>query len=115
MYYLHVPVQYDADVSDTADAETVIGVDINEGNVALTALNRGTLATKGTLVLDYGPVKGERSRLHDISRRCQEVDQHSIYRTVGDYEERYVNRVLHRISATVVEFAEQFEPPTIVF
>lgn len=115
VYYLHVPVQYDADVPDKADAETVIGVDINERNVALTALNRETLATEGTLVLDYGPVKGERSRLHDISRRCQEHDQTSIYRTIGDHEERYVNWVLHRISATIVAFAEQFDDPAIVF
>lgn len=72
--------RYDADIPDKSDAETVIDVDINERNVALTALNRETLATKGTLVFDYGPVKGKRARLHDISRRCQEQDQHSIYR-----------------------------------
>ena len=115
VYYLHVPIQYDADIPDKSNAETVIGVDINERNVALTALNRETLATKGTLVFDYGPVKGERARLHDISRRCQERDQHSIYRRIGDKEERYVNWVLHRISAAVLAFAETFDAPTIVF
>ncbi len=115
VYYLHVPIQYDADVPNKSDAKTVIGVDINERNVALTALNRETFATKGTLVLDYGPAKGERTRLHDISRRCQESVQHSVYRHIGDKEERYVNWVLHRISAAVVEFAGHFDAPTIVF
>jgi putative transposase len=115
VYYLHVPVQYDADVPDETDAETVVGVDINERNVALTALNRETLATRGTLVLDYGPVKGERQRLHDISRRCQEAGKDSIYRTIGDYEERYVNWVLHRLSRAIIAFAQQFDAPTIVF
>jgi putative transposase len=115
VYYLHVPIQYDADIPDKADAETVIGVDINERNVALTALHRETLATKGTLVLDYGSVKGERQRLHDISRRCQAHDQHSIYCHIGNKEDRYVNWVLHRISAAILAFAEHFAAPTIVF
>ena len=115
VYYLHIPIQYDADLPDKEDAETVVGVDLNERNVALTALNRETFATKGTLVLDYGPVKGERQRLHDISRRCQEHDQLSIYRHIGDEEDRYVNWVLHRISAAILAFAENFDAPTIVF
>ena len=62
VYYLHVPIQYDATIPDKEHAKTVIGVDINERNVALTALNRDILATNGTLVLDYGPAKGERAR-----------------------------------------------------
>ena len=115
VYYLHVPIQYDATTPDKEHAKTVIGVDINERNVALTALNRDILATNGTLVLDYGPAKGERARLHDISRRCQECDQHSIYRQIGDTEERFVNWMLHRISKAVIEFAHEFDAPTIVF
>jgi putative transposase len=37
-------------------------VGINKRNVALTALDRETMQTKGTLVLDYGQLKQERQR-----------------------------------------------------
>jgi hypothetical protein len=60
MYSLHVTVTREFDVPEPDTAETVGGVDINERNVSLTALDRETMRTKGTLVLDYGRVKQER-------------------------------------------------------
>jgi len=98
---------------DTAD--TVVGVDINERNVALTALDRKTMRTKGTLVIDYGRVKQERQRYHTITTRCQEHGKTSIHQKLGDKEERFTEWVLHRLSRAVVEFAEQFPNPVIVF
>jgi hypothetical protein len=72
-------------------SDTVVGVDINERNVALTALDRETMRTKGTLVLDYGQVKHERQRYHTITTRCQEHDEKSIHRRLGDKEERFTD------------------------
>ena len=97
------------------DADTLVGVDINERNIALTAVNRETMDTLGTLVLDYGTVKAERQRYHTITKRCQEHGKHSIHHQLGEKEERYTEWVLHRLSRVVVEFAQQFSNPAIVF
>lgn len=115
VYYLHVAVKTEFVVPDPEDAETLVGVDINERNVALTALDRETMGTLGTIVLDYGQVKAERQRFHTITKRCQEHRQYSIYHKTSGQEERYTEWVLHRMSRVVVEFASQFSNPVIVF
>jgi putative transposase len=115
VYYLHVTVTREFDVPDPDTSDTLVGVDINERNVALTALDRETMQTKGTVVLDYGRVKQERQRYHTITTRCQEHGKTSIHRQLGDTEERFTEWVLHRLSRAVVEFAEQFSNPVIVF
>ena len=115
VYYLHVTVTREFDVPEPNTADTVVGVDINERNIALTALDRETMRTEGTLVLDYGRVKQERQRCHTITKRCQEHGKMSIHHRLGDKEERFTEWVLHRLSRTVVEFAEQFPNPLIVF
>jgi putative transposase len=45
VYYLHVAVTTTTTLQDPADAETIIGVDVNERNVAVTALDRETRDT----------------------------------------------------------------------
>ena len=89
VYYLHVTVTREFDVPEPDTADTVVGVDINERNVALTALDRETMRTKGTLVLDYGRVKQERQRYHTTTKRCQEHGKTSIHRKLGDGEDRF--------------------------
>lgn len=117
VYYLHVTVKTEVEVPEPEDADTLVGVDINERNIALTAVNRETMDTDtlGTLVLDYGSVKAERQRYHTITKRCQEHGQHSIHNQLGVKEERYTEWILHRMSRVVVEFAQQFLNPVIVF
>ena len=115
VYYLHVTVTREFDVPEPDTADTVVGVDINERNVALTALDRETMRTTGTLVLDYGRVKQERQRYHTITTRCQEHGKTSIHHKLGDKEDRFTEWVLHRLSRAVVEFAEQFPNPVIAF
>lgn len=80
VYYLHVTVTREFDVPEPNTADTMVGVDINEHTVALTALDRETMRTKGTLVLDYERVKQERQRYHTITTRCQEHGKTSIHR-----------------------------------
>ena len=115
MYYLHVTVTHEFNMPEPDTADTVVGVDINERNIAITALDRETMQTEGTLVLDYGRVKQERQRYHTITKRCQEHGKTSIHHSLGDKEERFTEWVLHCLSRTVVEFAEQFSNPLIVF
>lgn len=59
MYYLHVTITCEFDVPEPDTVDTPVGVDTNEGNVALTALDRETVRAKGALVLDYRRVKQE--------------------------------------------------------
>ena len=94
VYYLHVTVTREFDVPNPGTSDTLIGVDINERNIALTALDRDTMRTKGTLVLDYGRVKQERQRYHTITTRCQEHGKTSIYWKLGDTGERFTEWVL---------------------
>jgi putative transposase len=115
VYYLHVTVTREFDVPEPDTSDTLVGVDINERNVALIALDRETMRTKGTLVFDYGRVTQERQRYHTITTRCQEHGKTSIHRKLGDKEQRFTEWVLHRLSRVVVEFAEQFTNPVIVF
>jgi len=115
VYYLHTTVTKPQHVPSPSDAETVIGVDINERNVALTALNRQTKRTLGTLVLDYGSVKAERQRYHTISNRCEDHNKNAIYDVIGNSEELYTEWILHRISKTIVKFSEMFVNSVIVF
>jgi putative transposase len=95
VYSLHVTVTRSFDVPDAPDRET--------------------MRTKGTLVVDYGQLKQERQRHHTITKRCQEHGKTSIHRKLGDKEERFTEWVLHRLSRAVVEFADQFSNPVIVF
>jgi hypothetical protein len=89
MYSLHVTVTREFDVPEPDTVDTVVGVDINERNVALTALDRETMQTKGTLVLDYGQLKQERQCYHIITTRCQEHGKTNIHQKLGDEEERF--------------------------
>lgn len=94
VYFLHVAVKTEFVVPEPEDSDTLVGVDINERNVALTALDRESMDTLGTLVIDYGSVKAERQRFHTITKRRQEHGQDSIHQTVSNQEERYTEWVL---------------------
>jgi transposase, IS605 OrfB family, central region len=115
VYYLHVTVTREFDVPEPDTADTVVGVDINERNVALTALDRDTMRTKGTLVLNYERVKQERQRYHTITTRCQDHGKTNIHWKLDNKKERFTEWVLYRLSRATVEFAEQFTNPVIVF
>lgn len=115
VYYLHVAITTTTTLRDATDAETVIAIDVNERNVAVTALDRETRDTLATLVLDYGQVKAERQRCYDVKRRCQEHDKPSVVDRIGSYVEDYTEWTLHRLSAVVEAYVEWFSNPVVVF
>jgi putative transposase len=54
--------------------------------------------------------------LHFLRENCiNNLLRKSVHRKLGDKEERFTEWVLHRLSRAVVEFAEQFPNPVIVF
>jgi IS605 OrfB family transposase len=111
---LHINVTNTAQtVRDKRDSQTVVGVDVNEDNVALTALS--TDGVEDTLVIDFPEIKYERHRYFTMRKRVQNSGKESIHNTLEGREERFVHDRLHKLSRHIVKWSRQFEKPCIVF
>ncbi|TKX72452.1 RNA-guided endonuclease TnpB family protein [Halorubrum sp. GN11GM_10-3_MGM] len=111
---LHVNVTHlEATVQNKQDAQTVVGVDINEDCVALSALREEGIAD--SVVTDYPEIKEERHRYFTMRKRMQNAGQTAFDRVFEDKEERYVHDQLHQVSRRIVEWVQQFESPLVVF
>ena len=111
---LHVNVtSTEQTVRDKQDSRTVVGVDVNEDNVALTALSEG--GVEDTLVIDFPEIKFERHRYFTMRKRVQNAGKDSIHNTLEGREERFVRDRLHKVSRHIVEWSQRFEKPCIVF
>ena len=111
---LHVNVtNTEQTVRDKQDSRTVVGVDVNEDNVALTALSED--GVEDTLVIDFPEIKFERHRYLTMRKRVQNAGKKSIHDTLEGREERFVRDRLHKLSRHIVEWSGQFENPCIVF
>ena len=112
---LHVTVTHEhAEVAPKHDADTIIGVDVNEDCIALAAMTRdGKL--RDSVVVDYTDVKTQRHEFFTKRKRMQNAGQ-TAFETIVQTEERdYVHDRLHKVSRRVVEWVSQFERPVIVF
>ncbi|WP_211087407.1 RNA-guided endonuclease InsQ/TnpB family protein [Halarchaeum nitratireducens] len=111
---LHVNVtDTEQTVRDKHDSRTVIGVDVNEDNVALTALSED--GVKDSLVIDFPEIKFERHRYFTMRKRVQNAGKSSMHDTLEGREKRFVRDRLHKVSRHIVEWSRQFEKPCIVF
>jgi len=111
---LHVTVtNTEQTVRDKLDSRTVVGVDVNEGNVALTALFEDDV--EDTLVIDFPEIKLERHRYFTMRKRVQNAGKDSIHATLEGREKRFVRDRLHKVSRYIVEWSRQFNKPCIVF
>ena len=111
---LHVNVtNTDQTVRDKQDSQTVVGVDVNEDNVALTAFSEDGI--KDTIVIEFPEIKFERHRYFTIRKRVQNAGKRSVHDTLEDQEERFVRDRLHKVSRHIVKWSRQFEDPCIVF
>ena len=111
---LHVNIRNtEQTVRDKQDSRTVVGVDVNEDNVALTALSEN--GVEDTLVIDFPGIKFERHRYFTMRKRVQNAGKSSMHDTLEGREERFVRDRLHKVSRHVVEWSRQFEKPYIVF
>jgi IS605 OrfB family transposase len=88
-------------------------VDVNEDNVALTALSGN--GVEDSLVIDFPEIKFERHRYFTMRKRVQNAGEDSIHDTLEGREERFVRDRLHKVSRHIVEWSRQFETPCIVF
>ncbi|WMT07988.1 transposase [Natrinema thermotolerans] len=111
---LHVNIRNtERTVRDKQDSRTVIGVDVNEDNIALTSLSED--GVEDTLVIDFPEIKFERHRYFTMRKRVQNAGKSSIHDTLEGREERFVRDRLHKVSRHIVEWSQQFEKPCIVF
>ncbi len=108
------PLSHDEQTArDKHNSRTVVGVDVNEDNVALAALSED--GVEETLVIDFPEIKFERHRYFTIRKRVQNAEKESIHDTLEGREERFVRDRLHKVSRHIVEWSQQLERPCIVF
>jgi IS605 OrfB family transposase len=111
---LHINVtNTEQNIRDKQDSRTVVGVDVNEDNVALTALSED--GVEDTLVIDFPEIKFQRHCYFTMRKRVQNAGKDSIHDTLEGREERFVRDRLHKVSRHIVEWGQQFEKPCIVF
>src|SRR6056297_2066461 len=111
---LHVNVtNTEQTVRDKQDSRMVVGVDVNEDNVALTALSAD--GVENSLIIDFPEIKFERHRYFTMRKRVQNAGKESTHDTLEGREERFVRDRLHKVSRHIVEWSRQFEKPCIVF
>lgn len=111
---LHVNVtNTEQTVRDKQNSRTVVGVDVNEDNVALTALSKE--GVEDTQVIDFPEIKFGHHRYFTMRKRIQNVGKDSAHDTLEGREKRFVRDRLHKISRHIVEWSHQFVKPCIMF
>jgi putative transposase len=89
---------------DKQDSRTVVGMDVNEDNMALTALSED--GVEDTLVIEFPEIKFERHRYFTMRKRVQNAGKDSIHDTLEGREERFVRDRLHKVSRHIVEWCQ---------
>ena len=114
IYELHIVISQPAtDIRNHETSRTVVGVDINEDCIALTAL--GIDGIIDSLIVDYPEIKKERHRYFTMRKRMQQAGKTSFNRAFGNAEERYIHDQIHKISRQLIEWCQQFDKPCIIF
>ncbi|MFD1562806.1 RNA-guided endonuclease TnpB family protein [Haloarchaeobius amylolyticus] len=97
------------------EADTVVGVDINEDCVALAAMNRTTGDVLDSVVIEYPDIKRVRHEYFTKRKRMQKVGQTAFETVVRTEERDFVHDQLHKVSRDVTRWVSQFNDPVIVF
>jgi putative transposase len=112
---LHVTVTHENHrVASKHDAETIIGVDVNEDCIALAAMSRNG-SVKDSVVLEYLSVKEQRHEFFTKRKRMQKAAKTGFETVVQTEERDYVHDCLHKVSRHVVEWVSEFSNPGVVF
>lgn len=112
---LHVSVTHKHHtVSDPDEADTVVGVDVNEDCIALAALSR-TGDVEDSIVIEYPDIKQMRHEYFTKRKRMQSAGQTGFETVVRTEEQDFVHDQLHKVSRDVTRWVSQFDNPVIVF
>jgi len=113
-WQLHINITHEtATVQSPTESRTLVGVDVNESNVALSALTEDEGVTD-SIVIEYDEVKRKRHEYFTTRKRLQTSQKSSQITTIGSKEERFVTDAIHKLSRQIIEWASQFENPCIV-
>jgi putative transposase len=112
---LHITITHENHrIASKHNADTIVGVDVNEDCIALAAMRRSG-SMKGSVVIEYPSVKEQRHEFFTKRKRMQKAGQ-TAFETIVQTEERdYVHDSLHKVSRKVVDWVSQFDNPVIVF
>lgn len=112
---LHVTVTHEQHrVASKTNADTIVGVDVNEDCIALAAMHRDGSVTD-SVVLEYSEIKEQRHEFFTKRKRMQTAKQTAFESVVQTEERDYVHDCLHKVSRQVVEWVSQFSTPVLVF
>lgn len=112
---LHVTVTHETHrVGLPDDANTIVGVDINEDCIALAAMTRDDDVIN-SVVFEYPDVKRVRHEYFTKRKRMQKAGQTVMENVVQTEERDFVHDQLHKVSRDVVEWLSQFDNPVVVF
>jgi putative transposase len=112
---LHVTVTHETHhVASKDNADTIVGVDVNEDCIALAAMSRSG-SVKGSVVFEYPSVKEQRHEFFTKRKRMQQANQTAFESVVQTEERDYVHDCLHKVSRQVVDWLSQFSAPVLVF
>ena len=113
---LHVTVTHKTrGVASPDDADTVVGVDINEDCIPLAAMNRDTNDVLDSVVIEYPDIKRVRHEFSTKRKRIQTIGQTAFETVVRTEEQDFVHHQLHKLSRDVTRWVSQFNNPRIVF
>ena len=113
-WQLHVNITHEtATVASPTQSQTLIGVDINESNIALAALEEDEGVTD-SIVLEYNEVRKKRQEYFTTRKRLQSNDKEAVIEQIGSEEKRFVTDELHKLTRKAVKWVKQFENPCIV-
>lgn len=111
---LHITITHtNAEVMEKSNTQTVVGVDVNEDCVGLTAMTGSNI--EDSIVIEYPEIKKERHKYFTIRKRMQSAGQTSLEAEIQDSEKQFVQDSLHQVSREIVNWVERFESPVIVF
>lgn len=109
---LHITITTKQQTTQPKNSRTIIGVDINEDNLALTAIQENkTYST----VIEYPEIKKKRHEYFTIRKRLKKAGKKSILDKQSGKEQNYVKDKTHKLSRKVVRWCQQFEKPCITF
>lgn len=112
---IHVTVTHKRHTVGTPeDADTVVGVDINEDCVALAAMTRDG-DVLDSVIIEYPDIKRVRHEFFTKRKRMQNAGQTAFETVVRTEERDFVRDQLHKVSRDVTRWVSQFNDPVIIF
>lgn len=113
-YYLHVTIELaKAPQYDPLKQHVFVGVDVNEKNLALSALTEeGQLLA--SLVLDFADINGIKQGFFSTRKRLQKAGKLSLVRTIRTKEHDTVGDIYQKVTHLAMLWMEQFSHPVLV-